>query len=88
MCVATYVLRALVWPQPSLGPHERTKCVRCKERHDTAVEIERNPKIKARHDVRQEGRACLVMISFYFYSNVMTLVTTDAFCVLVWPRPT
>jgi hypothetical protein len=24
------------------GLHERTKCVRCNERHDTAVEIERN----------------------------------------------
>jgi hypothetical protein len=56
-----------------LGPHERTKCVRCNERHDIAVEIERKPKIQARHDVRQEGRACLVcwdlLISFYFYNR-------------------
>jgi hypothetical protein len=37
------------------------------------IEIERNPKIKARHDVRQEGRACLVcwdlLSSFYFYNR-------------------
>jgi hypothetical protein len=71
----------------TLGLHESTKCVRCNERHDIAVEIERNPKIKARHDVRQEGRACLIccdlLISFYFYSNVIALVTTDAFCARV-----
>jgi hypothetical protein len=39
----------------------------------SVVEIERNPKIKACHDVRQEGRACLVcwdlLISFYFYNR-------------------
>jgi hypothetical protein len=34
-------------PTLTLGPHEHTKCVRCNERHDIAVETERNPKIKS-----------------------------------------
>jgi hypothetical protein len=49
------------------GLHERTKCVRRNERHDTAVEIERTPKIKARHDVRQEGRVPRMLGSIDFF---------------------
>jgi hypothetical protein len=46
------------------GLHERTKRVRCNERHDIAVETERNSKIKTRHDVHQEGR---MPIDFFLF---------------------
>jgi hypothetical protein len=39
----------------------------------SVIEIERNLKTKARHDVHQEGGVCLVcwdlLISFYFYNR-------------------